>query len=123
MYDTIRIISILYVKEESAMSNIEMENYVKSLSPELQEKARACKSNTELIRFAAENDLEIPTEILEGVAGGGCGSSKKNVEVCNKCGTTLTEVPAGLPKPSGKSKYCTNCKKVLISTDWHIEKR
>ena len=105
------------------MENIGIENFIKSLSPELQAKARACKSNAELAQFAAENDLEIPTDALEFVSGGCGGSSKKNVEVCNECCTTLSGVPSGLPKPSGSCKYCSKCKKVLISADWHIEKR
>ena len=105
------------------MENIGIENFIKSLSPELQAKARACKSNAELAQFAAENDLEIPTDALEFVSGGCGDSNKKNVEVCNKCCTTLSGVPSGLPKPSGSCKYCSKCKKVLISADWHIEKR
>ena len=103
--------------------NTDIEKIISELPAELQEKARACKSIEEFNTFVAENNIELPTDALEYVAGG-CGtSSKKNVEVCNKCSTTLTEVPAGLPKPSGTSKYCPKCKKVLISTDWHIEKR
>lgn len=103
--------------------NTNIENFIKGLPAELQEKAKACKSIEEFNTLVAENDIEIPTDALESVSGG-CGtSSKKNVEVCNKCKTTLTNVPAGLPKPSGASKYCPKCKKVLISADWHIEKR
>ena len=54
--------------------NEKFEKYIKDLSPELQEKARACKTKEELDAFIAENDLEMPEEVLEMVAGGGCFS-------------------------------------------------
>ena len=110
-------------KEGSTMTNIDMENYIKDLSPELQTKAHACKSNSELLQFAADNDLEIPMDALEGVAGGCGGDSKKDTAVCNRCSTALEAVPQGIPKTSGDCKWCPKCKKVLISADWHIEKR
>ena len=61
-----------------------LEEYIKDLSPELQEKARACKTKDELLELAAENDLEIPEEALEAVAGGctseGCEHSFQETE-------------------------------------------
>ena len=51
--------------------NEKFEKYIKDLSPELQEKARQCKTTEELNAFIAENDLEIPEEVLEMVSGGG----------------------------------------------------
>ena len=50
--------------------NENFEKYIEGLSPELQEKARACKTKEELNAFIAENDLELPEEALEMVAGG-----------------------------------------------------
>ena len=61
-----------------------LEEYIKDLSPELQEKARACKTKEELNAFIAENDLELPSEVLESVAGG-CTSTKPQPDKCNKC--------------------------------------
>ena len=52
--------------------NENIEKYIEGLSPELQEKARACKTKEELNAFIAENDLELPEEALEMVSGGGC---------------------------------------------------
>ena len=49
-----------------------LEEYIKDLSPELQEKARACKTKDELLQLAADEDMEIPDDALEMVAGG-CG--------------------------------------------------
>ena len=64
--------------------DFDFEEYIKDLSPELQEKARACKTKDELMQLAAENDLEIPEEALEAVAGGctseGCEHSFQETE-------------------------------------------
>ena len=61
-----------------------LEEYIKDLSPELQEKARACKTKDELLELAAENGLEIPEDALEAVAGGctseGCEHSFQETE-------------------------------------------
>ena len=50
------------------MKNIE--EYTKNLSPELQEKARACTDFADLMKLAAANDVELNTDQLEAVAGG-----------------------------------------------------
>ena len=64
--------------------NAQFEKYIEGLSPELQEKARQCKTKDELIQLAAEEDVEIPMEALEGVAGGctskGCEHSFQQTE-------------------------------------------
>ena len=64
--------------------DFDFEEYIKDLSPELQEKARQCKTKDELMQLAAENGLEIPEEALEGVAGGctskGCEHSFQETE-------------------------------------------
>ena len=44
--------------------------YIEGLSPELQEKARKCKTKDELNEFIRDNELELPEEALELVAGG-----------------------------------------------------
>ena len=54
--------------------NEKFEKYIKDLSPELQDKARECKTTEELNAFLAENDLEMPEEALDMIAGGGCFS-------------------------------------------------
>ena len=51
--------------------NANLEKYIKDLSPELQKKARACKSPEEFTQLAAENDIELSEEALEAVSGGG----------------------------------------------------
>ena len=61
-----------------------LEEYIKDLSPEQQEKAKACKTKEELIQLAAEEDVEIPMEALENVAGG-CATFEY---YCESCGST-----------------------------------
>ena len=47
---------------------------LKDLSPELQEKAKACKTVEELKALAQENGFELSDDELEGVSGGqDCG--------------------------------------------------
>ena len=54
--------------------NEKFEKYLKDLSPELKEKAKDCKTQEDLNEFLADNDLELPEEALELVAGG-CGTN------------------------------------------------
>ena len=72
------------------MANINIEDYMKDLSPELQEKARACKDKNELMELAAENDIELSEDALEAVAGG-CFTEANNYFAykCTKCGNKL----------------------------------
>ena len=57
--------------------NENLEKYFNDLSPELQEKARQCKTKEELDAFIAENDIELPEEALELVSGGACVTQGK----------------------------------------------
>ncbi len=43
-----------------------------SLSDELKEKAKACKTMDELTALADKEGIELPDEVLDAVAGGGC---------------------------------------------------
>ena len=47
-----------------------------SLTEEQKEKARACRTDEELIALAAKEGVELPDETLDAVAGGGCGDPK-----------------------------------------------
>ena len=54
------------------------------ISPEQQEKIRACKTSEEILQLAQEEGYELSDEELEDVAGGGAwGSSTR----CSKCGS------------------------------------
>jgi hypothetical protein len=50
---------------------MKMEELLNSLSPEMQEKAKACKSAEELAAFFAENGIPLSDEALDAAAGGG----------------------------------------------------
>ena len=61
------------------MENIKLEDYIRDLSPELQEKAKSSKNISELLKFADENDIELPQDALAKVSGGGiCADPQVN---------------------------------------------
>ena len=66
---------------------MDIESYIKDLSPDLQEKARACGSLEELLALAKETKIPVPDEALTAIAGGDdiedgyCDPNK-----CPKCG-------------------------------------
>ena len=113
--------------------NENFDKYIEGLSPELQEKARACKTTEELNDFVADNDLEIPEDALEMVSGG-CGNVKeaKPILKCNFCDSVLSELPKNqdlLDKIAekfgkvGNAKenlmYCETCNRVIFPGEWH----
>ena len=67
----------------------DIEKYIGGLDPELQGKARQCKTKEELSAFIADNDLELPEDALELVSGG-CGTPTppKNA-YCKYCGNAV----------------------------------
>ncbi len=48
----------------------DINGHIKDYPLQLQEKARACKTKNELMQLVADEDLEMPMDALEGVAGG-----------------------------------------------------
>ena len=73
-----------------------LEDFIKDLDPELQEKARACGSVEELLALAKEAKVPVPDEALAAVAGGDSSESVSCKKTkCPKCGSTnLTARPA-----------------------------
>ena len=55
------------------------------LSPELQEKARARRTNEELFELVKEEGMEIPDEQLDTIAGGWCSEHEWGCPA-DKCG-------------------------------------
>lgn len=89
--------------------NKDLEKYIGDLSPELQEKARACKTKEELNEFIADNDLELPEDALELVAGG-CGTCKHTnapVETVSFWGKNITF--EGFMLSEIEKSKCTKC--------------
>ena len=58
------------------MESLNIYEYIKDLSPELQEKAKACSNIDELMKLARENRVPLPDDALEAVAGGKGGSEE-----------------------------------------------
>ena len=70
-------------------ADMDIESYIKDLSPELQEKARACGSVKELIALAKDAKVPVPDEALAAIAGGDgteSGGCKPKIQ-CPKCGS------------------------------------
>ena len=89
-----------------------LEGFIKDLSPELQEKARACGSVEELVALAKDAQIPLPDEALAAIAGGDdvdVGYCRPND--CPKCGHW--EKPYWIEDlSSGGSRYhfkCSRC--------------
>ena len=86
---------------------MDIESYIKDLSPELQEKARACGSVEELLALAKEAKVPVPDEALEVIAGGvdveavGCGKKRQ----CPNCGSQDTKFIHG----KASLWHCNSC--------------
>ena len=91
------------------MKKEEIEKYIGELSPELQEKARACKSMNEIYELIAENDVELSDDALEAVAGGCCKSS--------------SEFHQGDPVTEYKKALCPSCGQQLYYWDMCYRER
>ena len=96
------------------MMNEELQKFLDDLSPELQQKARECKTQEEFNDFFSENDIELPDEILDAVSGG-CNifGVSESATICPMGGKHEFEY---LYYDSGHScKYyrCTKCKEVI----------
>lgn len=68
-----------------------LEECIKNLAPDLQEKARACGSIEELLALAKEAKIPMPDEALEAIAGGDdseVGNCKPKMPNCPSCGSS-----------------------------------
>ena len=87
------------------MKREELEKYVGELSPEMQEKARACKTMEELNTLLAENDVELSEDALQAVAGG-CSASD---DYYKKGDPVLQDRKAICPSCGGQLYYWDMC--------------
>ena len=78
---------------------------LKGLTEEQIAKAKACKSQEELLKLAKDEGIELTSEQIEAVSGGGCFSSFK----CPICGSKdYRKLP--IYQVSGCSSYkCNQC--------------
>lgn len=56
---------------------------LEDLSPELREKAKACKTADELLSLAKEEGVEIPDAELAGISGGYSAGGECNSDHCS----------------------------------------
>ncbi len=105
--------------------NFNVDDYIKDLSPELQDKARACRNMDELMDLAGEEGVELSDEALSKVAGG-CGSSS----TCNHSGQeghVMNAEKAGAGGAMGETKWkilsakCDKCGgEVRATKDYYV---
>jgi len=63
---------------------------LKSLTQEQIEKAKACKSNEELLALAKAEGIELSEEQLAAVSGGFCSTDAPDCKKkCSNCGTSV----------------------------------
>ena len=80
-----------------------LDKYIMELSPELQEKARQCGSIDELIALAEKENVVLPDEAMQAIAGGDKHRLKHCGKVsCPKCGSTNISIV----KVYGSEKLC-----------------
>ena len=96
------------------MKKEELEKYIGELSPEMQEKARECKTMDELNALLAENDVELSEDALGAVAGGCSVSDKHPVGTplwwkCPQCGEILRYWDSTQEFPYRLHCYNENC--------------
>ncbi|SEK82207.1 hypothetical protein SAMN02910353_01355 [Ruminococcus sp. YRD2003] len=95
----------------------DIEKYIGGLDPELQGKARQCKTKEELSAFIADNDLELPQDALELVSGG-CGTpTPPKAAYCKYCGNAVAVL---IPTQGGKKNYicyADHCGKPLSESE------
>ena len=74
--------------------NEKFREFIKDLSPELQEKAKDIKTREELTAFLSDNDIELPEDALGAVSGGCGGDDEKQIypNACPDCGGDLEYV-------------------------------
>ena len=95
-----------------------LEDYIKNLSPELQGKARACGSVEELVALAKDAQIPLPDEALAAIAGGddqdvGKCAPKKD---CPKCGSSNTVCTLNEWYIYYWKFHCNNC-----GHDWDLD--
>lgn len=58
---------------------------IEDLSPELKEKALACKTTDELVELAKSVGIQLTDEEIDSVSGGGIWASNCNGDTCSFC--------------------------------------
>ena len=84
-----------------------LETLIKDLPEETKEQARKCRSIEELSMFLADNDIELPEDVLDQVSGGaGCDIHSKE-PYCPYCDVML------IPTDKSYRVECSSCHKII----------
>ena len=59
--------------------------FYESLSDEVKEKIKACKSEQEMLKVLEDEQIELSPDLLDGVAGGGSGVCHEKWNVLKNC--------------------------------------
>ena len=89
-----------------------IEEMIRNLDPELQEKVRKCAGFDEIRNLAEEEKIPLPAETLEAVAGGTDAGGKNCGKVkCPSCGSSKTKVMSVTNRELGWVYHykCTSC--------------
>ena len=81
------------------------EELLKGLTEEQIAKVKACKSQEELLKLAKAEGVELTSEQIEAVSGGGCLSSMK----CPNCGSTDFSKLSNYQISGCSTYHCNNC--------------
>ncbi len=81
------------------------EELLKGLSKEQIAKVKACKNQDELLKLAKEEGVELTSEQMEAVRGGGCLSSFK----CPVCGSHDYKKLANYQISGCSTYHCNEC--------------
>ena len=83
---------------------------LKSLTKEQLERARACKSNKELLELAKEEGIELSEEQLGSVHGGACIQGKQpEHRMCPHCMSNNTDFSYYDESENEVDYYCKDC--------------
>ena len=91
-----------------------LEDFIKDLDPELQEKARRCGSVAELLELAREKKIPLPDDALEAIAGGeehDPRNCRPDPPRCPHCGSDNTVTKCMETAPGAFTYYfhCNAC--------------
>ncbi len=87
-----------------------IERYIASLQPAMQDRMRSCSSTEEIMRLARTEGLELPDEALDTIYGG-CTSYTLKVDDYDRCVTCKTRVQLRSVGHDGFPDvyYCPTC--------------
>ena len=106
--------------------NKEMLNIINELPEDIRQKAAECKSAEELNVFLAENDVELPDDIIEAVSGGRDGCFIDDCDFYCKKHHLACQIKTGYDKVTKNVDFwfeCPSCPEKLDKTQVYKKER